>query len=176
MEFINASIDLQQLPQAEAVPYQPIDKKYLTILRLEWLITVLVLTSVAVLLYFFLPAMQRAAAGVSTAAVLLLVLVFQRVAIEKSFPRKAFAVRQKDVIYRYGWLVASVKICPFSRIQNCTLVSGPLESRYGLATLEIFTAGSGGADMRIPGLEKGLAERLRQYILEQIHLEDDKEF
>ncbi len=81
----------------------------------------------------------------------------------------AFAVRDHDVIFQKGWLIRSIKICPFNRIQNCSIQSGPLERKWGLASLTLYTAGSTGADMRIPGLKQDEAERLRQYILSKIN-------
>jgi hypothetical protein len=47
-----------------------------------------------------------------------------------------------------------------------------LERKFGLASLTIYTAGTEGADMRIPGLEQIEAERLRHFILSKIHSED----
>ncbi|MEJ7911605.1 MAG: PH domain-containing protein [Chitinophagaceae bacterium] len=81
----------------------------------------------------------------------------------------AYALREHDVIYQKGWLVKSTKVCPFNRVQNCSIQSGPLERRWGLASLVLYTAGSEGADMRIPGLLQNDAESLRQFILSKIN-------
>ncbi|MYJ74979.1 MAG: PH domain-containing protein, partial [Gammaproteobacteria bacterium] len=43
--------------------------------------------------------------------------------------------------------------------------SGPMDRRFGLARLTVFTAGSAGGDLRIDGLGVDLAEQLRRYIV-----------
>jgi membrane protein YdbS with pleckstrin-like domain len=91
----------------------------------------------------------------------------------KSFPLAGYALREKDVVYKRGWVIQSLRICPFNRIQNCTVQSGPIERRYGLASVIVYTAGSAGADMKIHGLKSEEADRLRQFILQQIHKEDE---
>jgi membrane protein YdbS with pleckstrin-like domain len=90
---------------------------------------------------------------------------------EKSFPYRKFAVREKDVIYEKGWILRTTTICPFNRIQNCSVQSGPWERKFKLASLLVYTAGTQGADVRIPGLQQDEAEQLRHFILDKIHAE-----
>ena len=98
-----------------------------------------------------------------------LFLTFYYFLQEKTFPYRAYAVREQDVLYQKGWIIRSLKVCPFNRIQNCSVQSGPLERRFGLASLTLFTAGSSGADLRIHGLTQTEADNLRQFILSRIH-------
>ena len=48
-----------------------------------------------------------------------------------------------------------------SRIQHTDVSQGPLERRYGLATLTIHTAGTANAQVQLRGLAAGLAYRIR---------------
>ena len=169
MAFINSEIDLASLPVVESVALRPITKTYLRLLRIEWLLWAVLLAIIAVSLIVFLPHLHQDNRWVWITAAYLLLLAIYLFLQEKAFPYKAFAVREHDVIYQKGWLIRKVKICPYNRIQNCSLQSGPLERKYGLASLLLYTAGSEGADMKIPGLEKGEAEQLRHYILSKIN-------
>ena len=169
MAFINSEIDLAALPVVESVTLRPIAKTYLRLLRLEWLMTAVFLAIVIALLFFFLPHLKNENRWIWVATTYILLIAVYYFLQEKAFPYKAFAVREHDVIYQKGWLIRSVKICPYNRIQNCSLQSGPLERKYGLATLLLYTAGSEGADMKIPGLEQQEAEQLRHYILSKIN-------
>jgi membrane protein YdbS with pleckstrin-like domain len=54
---------------------------------------------------------------------------------------------------------------PRSRVQHTDVSQGPLERRYGLGTLVIYTAGTDHAKIDLPGLEHGVALRLRQHLL-----------
>ena len=67
-------------------------------------------------------------------------------------------------MYQTGWLVQSLRVCPFNRIQHCSVDVGLFERKYGLATLSVYTAGGNEADMKIPGLTTEMAASLRELI------------
>jgi len=54
---------------------------------------------------------------------------------------------------------------PRSRVQHTDVSQGPLERRYGLGTLIIYTAGTDHAKVDLAGLEHGVALRLREHLL-----------
>jgi uncharacterized protein len=171
MIFTNPEVDLSQLPAAENVTLQPVHRRYLGLLRIEWAITTLGLTTVAAALIFFLPALRDNKGWIFVAAGALLLIGFYFLLVEKSFPYRAYAVREHDILYQSGWIVRTLRVCPFNRVQNCSVRSGPLERKAALATLVLYTAGSEGADMRIAGLPQEEADRLRQFILSKTHPE-----
>ena len=173
VQFINTAVDLNSLPAAEELDLRPVHPAYKKILRIEWGLTLLFLLAVAAVLTAAVPFFQTAA-GVTVLAVAVLLLGgFYLLSIEKSFPFLAFAVRERDVVLQSGWIFRRVKLCPFNRIQNCSVQSGPLDRQFGLASLVIYTAGSAGADIRIRGLLQEEADNLRHFILETIHKEPD---
>lgn len=174
MNFINADIDVNTLPAAEDIPLQGIQPAYKKIFLVEWMITTVLLLATAVILYFLVYWLRSFQGIAILAASLLFICIFYYTGIQKSFPFYAYAIREKDVVYQRGWIFRRVKICPFNRIQNCSVVSGPLERKYRLASLIIYTAGTNGADMRIPGLLQEEADRLRYFILQQIHAEPNE--
>jgi uncharacterized protein len=171
MIFTNPEIDLSSLPAAESVVLQPLQRKYLRLMRLEWAITAVVLAAIAAGLIYFLPALRASYAWIFVAGTALLLIGFYRLLLEMAFPHMAYAVRDHDILYQSGWIVRSLRACPFNRVQNCSVRSGPLERQASLATLVLFTAGSEGADLRIPGLQQEEADRLRQFILTKINQE-----
>jgi len=87
--------------------------------------------------------------------------------MRKSFTRKAYALRDKDILYRSGWLVQRLSVCPFIRIQHCSINAGPFERKLGLASISIHTAGTDGADLKIPGLQQETAHALRDFIMKK---------
>jgi membrane protein YdbS with pleckstrin-like domain len=54
---------------------------------------------------------------------------------------------------------------PRSRVQHTDVSQGPVERRYGLGTLVIYTAGTDHAKVDLAGLEYGVALRLRDRLL-----------
>jgi len=85
-----------------------------------------------------------------------------------SVPRMSYAVRERDILYKSGVFWRTVTAIPFNRIQHVEKSSTPLDRRFQVATLQIFTAGGAGGDLKIHGLSAKTAEKLRFFILEKI--------
>lgn len=67
-----------------------------------------------------------------------------------------------DAIYaRSGWLWREWRAAPLSRVQTVDLVRGPLQQRFGLATVTITTASAKG-EVKIEALDADQAEDLVQ--------------
>lgn len=72
-----------------------------------------------------------------------------------------------DAIYLERGVVTHVRtLVPYVRIQHVDTSRGPLERLLGLSTLVVYTAGSRGADVSIPGLEPEEARDLQQRVKE----------
>lgn len=168
MEFLNDQVHIENLPRVENASLTPIEPSYLKILRWEWLILCAILGSlVAILLYFIKPLQQPVWASMLIGSWALIAVAWYWIQ-EKSFTVKAYAIREKDVIYRSGWIIQSTHTCPFNRIQHSAVTIGPLEKKFGLASLVLYTAGSSGADLRIRGLQEATAWTLKEWITKKI--------
>ena len=66
---------------------------------------------------------------------------------------------------RRGVFWRAVVNIPRSRVQHTDVSQGPLERRFGLGTLVVFTAGTDHAKVSLQGLEYDLALRIRQHLL-----------
>ena len=79
-------------------------------------------------------------------------------------PRRVRAIGylddEEDLTIASGIMFRSVHTIPYGRVQSVKIGEGPVERRYGLATLTITTAAGGGTET-LPGLPKAEAERLR---------------
>jgi membrane protein YdbS with pleckstrin-like domain len=62
---------------------------------------------------------------------------------------------------RRGVLWQTVTHVPRSRVQHTDVSQGPLERRYGLGTLVVYTAGTDHARVALPGLAHEVARELR---------------
>lgn len=62
-----------------------------------------------------------------------------------------FEVTPLGLAVQGGWIVRSLTVVPHSRIQSVRTTTDPLQRAFGLATIEVRTAGS--AVARIPGLD-----------------------
>ena len=77
-------------------------------------------------------------------------------------------MRAKDIVYKSGVFWQTVTAIPFDRIQHVEKSSTPLDRRFEIATLQLFTAGGSGGDLKIHGLAADLAEQLRIFLLERV--------
>lgn len=82
-----------------------------------------------------------------------------------SFSYMSYAIRERDISYKSGWLWKSMTTIPFNRVQHCDIKQGILDRRFGLSKLTIYTAGGQNTDLEIPGLLPDTAEKLKAFIL-----------
>ena len=80
----------------------------------------------------------------------------------KGWPIRAYLVRENDVVYQHGWWSRTVVAVPFDRIQHSEIQQGPLGRWLGHCTLKLYTAGSSGAHLEIPGLHMATARNIRR--------------
>ncbi|MEU6759969.1 PH domain-containing protein [Streptomyces sp. NPDC046685] len=71
-----------------------------------------------------------------------------------------YAERADDLLISRGVLWREETVVPYGRMQLVEVTSGPLERRYGLASVQLHTAAAA-TDAKIPGLVPAEAERLR---------------
>lgn len=76
-----------------------------------------------------------------------------------------FEVRDDHLYLEHGVLVKTYSMVPFVRIQHIDTQRNPVDRLLGLSQIVVYTAGSRGADVAIPGLEpedtKEMQEKLR---------------
>ncbi|MFT5705338.1 MAG: membrane protein YdbS with pleckstrin-like domain [Shewanella sp.] len=77
----------------------------------------------------------------------------------------AYSVCEHELLMQKGIIWFKRISLPYTRLQHISLSQGPLERKFGLKTLKCFSAGSGSAEIELPGLESKTAERLRQHLL-----------
>src|SRR6185295_13446375 len=77
----------------------------------------------------------------------------------------------EELEIRRGMIVRVRTIVPFGRVQHIDVAQGPVQRRFGLATLVLHTAGTQGAAVPLPGLLHGEAEAMRDRIRAKIRQE-----
>lgn len=168
MDFLNEPFNIQLLPRAEDVPFIPVERSYLTVIRIEWAISSAILLIIGVVLIFSIQSLQRPSWILIIGGGWLLITSSYFFFQGKSFARKAYSLRDKDIIYRSGWIVQTISTCPFNRIQHSSVNTGFFERKYGLATLILYTAGTNDADLQIPGLKEADAYGIKEWITQKI--------
>lgn len=83
----------------------------------------------------------------------------------RAYRHTSFRVDEQGIEIRRGVFWRDVVSVPRSRVQHIDVSQGPLERRYGLGTLVIYTAGTDHARVALDGLEHGRAMQLRALLL-----------
>ena len=169
--FHNESLDLSALPNHTKVSIHPVHPNYWMVIAFNLGLVFLILGTV-ITIFVFGNAELRPISGFIYGIYIVLFgffVFFQRMA----FRRRGYALRQRDLIYRYGVLSVVTTIVPFNRIQHVAINEGFLSRHYGLAQLQLFTAGGSSSDIRLSGLEKEKAERMKELIMRQISGEEE---
>jgi membrane protein YdbS with pleckstrin-like domain len=81
------------------------------------------------------------------------------------YARTTYALDAAGLRIRRGVLWQSETLVPRSRVQHTDLNRGPLDRRFGLATLKVYTAGTKLASVAIDGLPEARAAELRDALV-----------
>lgn len=172
MEFTNETIAIAALPKFEKVQFSRLHKNYLKVIYFNMAITLLFFAIGIILLLYINEDLQSSLIftvfGISY-FVFAVLLIAGQIA---SFNKRAFAIREKDILYRRGIFATTTTIIPFNRIQHVAMHQGIFSRMYGLAQIQIFTAGGSSSDMRISGIEKEKAESIKELLTQQIQNQD----
>ena len=160
-------IDLATIPRYEEMELQPIRPNYWKVIQFNFAIQLLIYAS---LLGLFLNLKSEELAHyfwiITIAFIFLMLLIY--LALRIGFKKRSYGIRTHDLIYRNGILSTQTTIIPFNRIQHIAVNEGFLSRYYCLAQLQIFTAGGSSSDMKISGLLKEDAEKIKETILSKI--------
>lgn len=170
MSFTNVDVRADELPRFDAVKLQAVHADYPRV-RVAVVLFAACVVLVALALALALvtaPPLRLFILGPAGLIVLpgagLLVSLMAWFAY-KSAKVIGYAVREHDLILQSGIFWRKQTIQPITRIQHVEITRGPLDKRFGLANLRLYSAGTGHLTFEIPGLPEDLAERIKGFIL-----------
>ena len=83
----------------------------------------------------------------------------------RAYRYTSYRVDDQSIEIRRGvWFRVVINV-PRSRVQHIDVSQGPIERRYDLGTLIIYTAGTEHAKVELEGLEHGRAMLIREHLL-----------
>jgi len=112
--------------------------------------------------------------------ILLLIFPFTAFIMAKlSYKYYFYSLTEDGFRKEYGIIWKKYVTIPYDRIQNIDMLRGPVARILGLSDLQIQTAGASaqvtrhgvfgaGAEGRLPGLSKDIAEKLRDELLQKV--------
>jgi hypothetical protein len=178
MEFTNETINISTLPKFEDTKLEPLQKDYFKVMLIQFGIVFGILLIGIIVLYFIsIEALIKDKIIYFVIGWLILgVLSFLYLKI--SFAKKGFALREHDVIFKSGVISETTTIVTNNRVQHVALHQGMLSRYFGLASIELFTAGGSTSDLKIKGLLLEDAKKIKESVslkINEIEAESIKE-
>ncbi len=156
-----------------SIQWQSVESGYKTHLQIRVLIDFAVFAMIGAGFYLFSPSTDWLPAplylGVPWA---ILALFFGLFWAPRRYQLTGYAESSEAMYLRRGAMWRSSRAVPLNRIQHVEMRQGVIERALGLSRLSIYTAGSGGADLSIPGLKVADAERMKQQLMQSVASEE----
>ena len=161
--FVNPQVPAEDLPQVDGIQWQPLHPRYVSE---QQLVRGVMFFVIAIIWFVVNPFAGSSFALFATMTMAGLIcgvayVLWPRIEV----PRRGYALREHDMLHKHGVLFCNVTAVPFNRIQHVEVSNGPLDRRFGIGTLKLFTAGGSGGDLSVEGLPIERAEQLREHIL-----------
>ena len=148
--FENLEIALDELPDTDDLDWERLHPLYARALRIVAAIVLTIIAIATTVLAFILnlPLAPFVVLYSLLAIATAIAMIWPGISVQ----RQGYVVRDKDILFRKGVIWRSVTAIPFNRIQHVETSSTPIDRKFGLATLQLFTAGGSGGDLKIGGL------------------------
>ena len=158
----NGPLDVSELPRLRDEDFRPVDPRYLRVALIGRAIAAAI---VAVGSAVLLVVLDGGNWWVLAPAMILLGLIAASAVRQVIAVRHlGYQLRDRDVSVRRGVLMRSQETVPFVRVQHVRLRQGLVQRRFGLATVEINSAGP---DVHLVGLDAENAERIKQLVVDR---------
>lgn len=143
--------------------WQPLSPRLLTVRRIvATTVAIAVTTAGSAVAGFAGGGVAVIAAALVGLAALALVLQVET----RRHARWAYAERDDDLLLRRGLLVHRLSVVPYGRLQFVDVAQGPLDRRFGIASVVLHTAAAT-TDAVIPGVAADEAGLLRDRLAER---------
>ncbi|CAM3499803.1 PH domain-containing protein [Flavobacterium gelidilacus] len=178
MEFTNETINISTLPKFEDTKLEPLQKDYFKVMLIQFGIVFGILLIGIIVLYFIsIEALIKDKIIYFVIGWLILGVV-SFLYLKINFAKKGFALREHDVIFKSGVISEITTIVTNNRVQHVALHQGMLSRYFGLASIELFTAGGSTSDLKIKGLLLEDAKKIKESVslkINEIEAESIKE-
>lgn len=86
----------------------------------------------------------------------------------RAFAAAGYRLDERILAIRSGVWWKRVRLVPLTRVQHVDISVGPIQRKFGLATLQLHTAAAGMSAIELPGLAQETAEQMRDLLLARL--------
>jgi uncharacterized protein len=146
----------------------PVEPAYINVLRIGWATFMVPLLIGSAVLDFLVLIPETPVGGWLTGVIGTLALLSIIVTAPRQHARMAYALGGDYLRVVRGFLFYTDTVVPFVRVQHIDVGQGPVERIYGLARVEVHTAGTHNSVVTLAGLTRADAEAMRETIRQHI--------
>lgn len=160
---------ISQLPDITKIEFKKIDKNYLKVILITFFILFILFFVGLILLHFFVFS-ENILANIGIIYFVFITLfgcIFSYLLL--GFPKRKYALRERDISYKSGLFFKRITTVPFSRIQHVETDEKPVSRIFNLSSLSVYTAGDSSDDLVIKGIRKEVALQIKEYISTKIN-------
>lgn len=158
--FSNEPLDVSELPTLDQEQFLALDPNYLRVRLIGDAIFAGLVVVGAVVLAFLVTWWIPLVVAVALLALTGLAAWSQWLEVS----HLGYLVREKDFSFRRGVISRAVTTVPFARVQHVSIDRGPIERYFGMATLDMRTAGGG---LNVSGLSEETASQLKALVVDR---------
>lgn len=158
--FTNEPIDVTALPALADEEFLSLDANYLRVRLIGDAIFAAIVVVAAAILSFLVTWWVPLVVAAGFLFLTALTAWLQRLEVA----HLGYLVRDKDFSYRRGIISRDVTTVPFARVQHVSIDRGPIERYFGMATLDMRTAGGG---LNVAGLDEDTASQLKALVVDR---------
>lgn len=158
--FKNEVLEIDSLPKYEEVELHSFAPKYLLKKNISTAIWIVIIAIALTIAYAVAEEFRIFVPYVMVGFILIFAWSF--FANYQWFKKSGYSVRERDIIYKRGFLFEKATVVPFNRVQHVSTNRGVLDKMLELSTLNVFTAGGSGSDVALPGLTPATADSLKE--------------
>ena len=148
----------------ELIPLDPLERGYLSVLRIRSVILWLTLSAIAAAADASLHERVGIPFGFLAGLTFgwgLITVVFL---VPGRWRRWGYAFSDRELHVANGWITKQHTVVPVSRVQHIDISQGPIERSAGVATLSLHTAGTERNLVILSGIKRERAEEIRDMI------------
>ena len=160
----------QFLLQNEDQQWQSISLRYVRVLQVRLLVSMLLLLIVTTVLLHTIISLQYII--MITSCIVVAIAVIATVVLPRKVRLTRYLVGELDVNLQKGFLFRQHISLAINRIQHLEVTQSPVERLLKLSRIAIYTAGGYQSDLVIPGVETSTAMQIKQRLLNQISFEE----
>ena len=167
LDFENDTIDVNNLPKMESIIFTKLHVDFWKIILVNFcILSTIIFVAISTMVFIKYEILAPYIYHIIFFILIILFLIF--ISNRIGFLKKKYAFRTHDVVFVSGIIATHTMVIPYNRVQHIALHEGFLSRYFGLASIEIFTAGGDNSDITIPGIEKQQAENIKQLLMNKI--------